>query len=723
MPRHRDLLIEIGTEELPPKSLQRLSQAFTSGVRSRLEQAGLECSGAQSFATPRRLAVLVEALIDNQPDRPIERRGPALTASFDDDGNPTKAAMGFARSCGVDINRLDTDKTDKGAWLVFRTTQKGAATVSLIPGIVAQALASLPITRRMRWGSRDEEFVRPVHWVVLLFGNTLIDASILGVQSSRETSGHRFLSPKAIKLKQAGDYEGALEKKGKVIASFSRRRDMIRQKLASLEQNTRPTILIEARSSSDGSSPGDYFTECRDVDKAKTAFFCAGGESLLDEVTSLVEFPEVYSGCFNEDFLTVPIECLTISMKQHQKYFPVFDHGANLQPCFIIVSNIQTKTPDHIIRGNERVLNARLGDARFFFDQDKQSTLESRVSHLGNVLHHKKLGSQLDRVNRIKSLARLIAQSLKTDVGLAERTALLCKSDLMTDMVGEFPELQGVMGKYYALHDGEPDAVASAIEDHYRPRFAGDVLPEGPIAAAVALADKLDTLVGIFGIGEIPGGDRDPFALRRAALGVMRIIIEQRLNIDIIDVLTQAKKLFGSKITATEIIDDVYEYMMGRLRQYYLARKISPDVFESVRARKPRRPYDFDQRIRAVTGFRKLSEAESLAAANKRISNILSKTRLPTTLAVNETLLQEDAERSLASRLDDLNESIPKMVSEGHYSEALTQLATLREPVDHFFDDVMVMVDDKGVRDNRLSLLNALRNLFLDIADISCLEI
>lgn len=687
-----DLLVELGTEELPPKALRRLSEAFGQLFFDALEKADLVTPASRRyriFAAPRRLALRIPGVPHRQPDRELERRGPALQAAYDRDGNPTRAAEGFASSCGTTVARLDRLVGDKGEWLVFRHHEKGRAAVALIPELLAEAVARLPIPKRMRWGDLDAEFVRPVHWLVLLHGDTLVKTGLLSVSSGRMTRGHRFHAPKAIRIDTPADYERVLKKQGMVIADFSERREKIRAGVMKLA--------------------------AREAGRAHI------NEDLLDEVTGLVEWPEPILGRFDTAFLDVPHEALASTMQANQKYFPLVDNKGRMLPCFITVSNIRSRQPSRVREGNERVLRARFSDAQFFWQTDRKQPLASRVDALKDVVFHVRLGSVYDKVLRTQRLAATVAQALGGSVADARRAALLAKADLMSGMVGEFPELQGIMGRYYATHDGEPKEVASALEEQYRPRFAGDLLPHTGTGRALALADKLDTLMGIFGIGEIPTGEKDPFALRRAALGALRIMIEGRLDLDLRALLQAAAEGFD-RPAADALVDQVYEFMLDRLRAYYADAGVRPDVFESVRACQPAKPHDFDLRVRAVTSFLKLKEAASLAAANKRIRNILKQDVQLDWDHVSELLLQEPAEKALAKRVKALRKELEPLFAAGDYTNAMKKLAALKPEVDAFFDKVMVMVEETAVRDNRLALLSGLANLFLRVADLSRIQ-
>ncbi|MEJ2390848.1 MAG: glycine--tRNA ligase subunit beta [Gammaproteobacteria bacterium] len=690
MAEARDLLIELGTEELPPKALLRLSNAFAAAIRQGLAQAELAYANIQPFASPRRLAILVTDLQTQQADKDQERRGPALQAAFDEQGNPTKAAQGFARSCGVDVSVLETLETDKGSWLVYRARVKGNTAASLLPDIINTALNQLPIPKRMRWADLDAQFVRPVHWVVLLFGDEVIDTEILSVRSGRETWGHRFLANQPIYLPAPGEYEVLLESEGKVIANFARRRDAIRGQIE------------QAAHQLDGAAVID--------------------DDLLDEVTAMVEWPVAVIGNFEQRFLEVPQEALISTMSANQKYFHVVNQQGQLLPHFITISNIDSRDPDKVRAGNERVIRPRFADADFFWKQDRKQSLASHLDSLKTVVFQKQLGTLYDKTQRVARLAETIASQLGGDKLAALRAAELCKCDLMTAMVGEFPELQGIMGRYYAKHDGEPDEVAAAIDEHYMPRFAGDQLPQTRTGQAVAIADRLDTLLGIIAIGQAPTGDKDPYALRRAALGVLRCMIENDLALDLQPLLSFAAKQFDKSVKANKAVEATIDFILDRLRTYYTSQDIKPDVFESVHSQRPTQPNDFNARLLAVNAFRELAEAESLAAANKRISNILKKTDEKIPARVDDKLLQDEAEQALAAQLNSLSDHIAPLVAERNYTAILHQLANLRSNVDSFFDKVMVMADDKALRHNRLALLTQLRNLFLQVADISQLQ-
>ena len=705
MAENKDLLIEIGTEELPPKALKSLSQAFADGVQRGLIDASLAPEEVTTYAAPRRLALLLRDVPVRQEDQLIERRGPALAAAFDDDGIPTKAAQGFARSCGVAVEDLEKLETDKGAWLCFRMSQPGQPTTALVPDIVEDALAKLPIPKRMRWGAGEAEFVRPVHWVVLLFGEQTIEAEILGVKAGRETRGHRFHHPEALYIAEPAAYAPLVETEGKVVADFAKRREAILGQVEEAANQVGGRALLD--------------------------------EALLDEVTALVEWPVAVAGSFEKKYLDVPQETLISTMQDNQRYFPVVDKSGRLMPHFVTVSNIESRDVDKVREGNERVIRPRFADAAFFWEQDRKRKLSDHIESLKDVVFEKRLGSLYDKSQRVADLAGFIAEQLGLDKAQAMRAAELSKCDLMTEMVYEFPELQGIMGRYYAAHDGEPEAVANALDEQYMPRHAGDELPAGGIGQVLAMADKLDTLLGIFAIGQKPTGTKDPYGLRRAALGVLRVTIERGLDLDLMDLLIEAAQGYQgvlwklpAKYNAKNkelqrmraVVTDVFEYMLERLKAYYQDRDIEIDVIDAVLVQRPTRPVDFDRRVRAVEHFRRLPEAESLAAANKRIRNILKQYDGAPPESVDKGLLQEPAEVALAEGVEAMRGEVEPLLDQGEYESALTKLAKLREPVDTFFDDVMVMAEDEALKRNRIALLGGLSQLFLRAADISRLQ-
>lgn len=685
-----DCLIELGTEELPPKALLKLSTAFSEGVVRGLQNAGIRAQAVESFATPRRLAILLRDIPLKQQDQLVEKRGPALQAAFDAAGNPSKAAQGFARSCGVEVSALIQKQTDKGSWLYFEEKQQGQTLQALLPPVVSEALAQLPIPKRMRWGDRADEFVRPVHWLLMLLDDQLIPATILGTDAGTQTFGHRFHAPAAITLQQAADYEQRLGDSAYVVASFERRRDIIRQQLI------------------------DKAAELGGVVKMD--------QDLLDEVTALVEWPVAISGQFDQAFLAVPVEALVTTMQDNQKYFAVFSADGQLLPYFITIANIDSKKPELVARGNERVIRPRFADAKFFWEQDQKVTLSSRLQSLETVVFQQQLGSISDKVIRIRALAGTLAESLGADVTAAERAAELCKCDLMTNMVGEFPKLQGIMGNYYARLDGESDAVANAIQQHYWPRFAGDQVPTEISGQCVALADRIDTMLGIFAIGQKPSGVKDPFGLRRAALGIIRIMIENNLAVDLQALCQQAASGLADKLDASPVVEEVVDYIYDRLKAYYQDQQIRLDVVDAVLVCRPTLLTDLHQRVLAVSEFLHNDAAVALAAANKRISNILKKQDQSVAVEIDTSLLLEPAEKNLFRQLSDIQPAVQQHFNSGEYLPGLNALAALRPVVDQFFDDVMVMAEDEKLRMNRLALLQKLANNFLQAADFSRIQ-
>ncbi|MDG2940505.1 glycine--tRNA ligase subunit beta [Bisgaard Taxon 10/6] len=686
----QNFLAEIGTEELPPKALKKLAAAFAENVENELNQASLSFDKVEWYAAPRRLAVKVLNLATSQPSKEIEKRGPAVSAAFDAEGKPTKAAEGWARGCGITVDQAERLATDKGEWLVHRARIEGQPTKNLMLDIVARSLANLPIPKTMRWGDKTVQFVRPVHTVTLLLGSELIEGEILGIASGRTIRGHRFLGEAEFQIAHADDYPQMLKDKGSVIADFNERR-----------------AIILADSQAKATALGGV----ADIE-----------DDLLDEVTSLVEFPNVLTATFEERFLAVPAEALVYTMKGDQKYFPIYDKNGKLLPHFIFVSNINPEDPTAIIEGNEKVVRPRLTDAEFFFKTDLKQRLEDRLPRLETVLFQQQLGTLLDKTKRIQALAGEIAEQIGADKAKAARAGLLSKCDLMTNMVFEFTDTQGVMGMHYARHDGEDEEVAVALNEQYMPRFAGDQLPKSLVASAVALADKFDTLTGIFGIGQAPKGSADPFALRRAALGALRIIVEKNLPLDLEKIVEKSTALFGDKLTNKNVVDDVVDFMLGRFRAWYQDEGIAVDVIQAVLARRPTKPADFDARVRAVSHFRTLDSAQALAAANKRVSNILAKVEGKISSKIDRTLLLEPEEKALAEQVLALQTELAPVFAKGEYQTALDRLAGLREVVDNFFDKVMVNAEDEKLRQNRQAILNVLRNLFLQVADISLLQ-
>ncbi|MCG7491279.1 glycine--tRNA ligase subunit beta [Vibrio sp. Of14-4] len=685
----KEFLIELGTEELPPTQLRTLAEAFAANFESELQSAELAHQGIKWFAAPRRLALKVTELEESQADKIVEKRGPAITAAFDAEGNPTKAAQGWARGCGIAVEQAERMATDKGEWLLFKQEVKGKQTSEIIVSLASKALANLPIAKPMRWGNKTTQFIRPVKTLTILMGAELIEGEILGVASGRSIRGHRFMGEQVFTIESAEQYPDILQERGKVMADYEARKQII-------------------------------------IAEAQKAASVVGGiadleDDLVEEVTSLVEWPVVLTAKFEQEFLKVPSEALVYTMKGDQKYFPVYDQNKKLLPNFIFVSNIESKEPKYVIEGNEKVVRPRLADAEFFFNTDRKRPLIDRLPELEQAIFQKQLGTIKDKTDRITELAGYIAEQIGADVEKSKRAGLLAKCDLMTSMVFEFTDTQGVMGMHYARHDGEAEEVAVALNEQYMPRFAGDTLPSHGVSTAVAIADKLDTIVGIFGIGQAPKGS-DPFALRRASLGVLRIIVENGYHLDLTDLIAKSKSLFGDKLTNATVEDDVIEFMLGRFNAWYKDEGFSVDIIQAVLARRPTKPADFDRRVKAVSHFRELEAAEALAAANKRVGNILAKFDGELSESIDLTLLQEDAEKALAVSVEVMAEALEPAFATGNYQDALSKLADLREPVDAFFDNVMVMADDEALKKNRLTLLNKLRNLFLQIADISLLQ-
>jgi glycyl-tRNA synthetase beta chain len=686
----QDFLFELGTEELPPKALLKLSEALESEIRKGLEavlgQGAAELlrpAVFRSFAAPRRLALLIEQLCTEVPASEFFVQGPPARIAFDASGAPSKALEGFARKCGTSVEQL----TEMDGKMCFRQLSAATPLTEALPGIIQQALDKLPIPKRMRWGASRTEFVRPVKWAVLLFGDEVLDCNIIGLQAGRKTRGHRFHYNHEIELIAPADYEKVLHEQGYVVADFAKRRELIRTQLLREADKVGGQVVIDP--------------------------------ALLDEVTALNEWPVALTGRFEERFLAVPSEALISSMADNQKYFHLLDGAGQLMPYFITVANIQSKEPQQIIDGNEKVIRPRLADAAFFFETDKKTTLESRCDKLAAIVFQKELGSLHAKSERVAHLAGFIAGRIGGNPEWARRAALLSKCDLVTEMVLEFPELQGLMGYHYALNDGEPQDVALAQNEQYMPRFAGDQLPETLTGAAVAIADRLDTLTGLFGINQPPTGSKDPFALRRATVGVLRIMVEKELDLDLSELLKVAADGHASLPARDGLEERVLDFMLDRLRAWYEDRDIAVETFLAVLALRPTRPLDFDRRVRAVAHFRTLPEADALAAGNKRVSNILSKQESQGNTIVSESLLQEAAEKELFSRVQAMQIELQPAFDNGDYQTALEQLAGLRAVVDRFFEEVMVNADDESVRNNRLALLSQLRGLFLGVADIS----
>ncbi len=709
---HHDFLVEIGTEELPPRALHTLERAFVAGIAAGLDKAGLGHGELSGYSTPRRLAVWVKRLATRQNEQNLRRKGPPLAAAFDAAGAPTRAATAFAESCGTRVEALERQSEGKGTFLFFVGTRAGERAVELLPGIVQTALEQLPIPRRMHWGSGTALFVRPVHWVVMLLGAEVVPATLLDTASGHSTYGHRFHAPKPLRITSPGSYERTLRERGRVLADFVQRRERIRAEVTSLATALNGRALIK--------------------------------DDLLDEVTALVEWPVALAGAFEERFLALPREVLISTLQGHQRYFPVEDGSGNLKPAFITVSNIESRDPTKVREGNERVVRPRLADAAFFFAQDRRQPLAARLSALDAVTFQVKLGSLGDKTRRIAALATDVAAAINGPVDDTRRAAQLCKCDLLTAMVGEFPDLQGVMGSYYARADGEPDDVAAAIREHYLPRAAGDELPATRTGIAVAIADKLDTLAGIFAIGERPTGNKDPFGLRRAALGVQRILIEKGLELDLtrlIDLAVAGVRADIDRLRAPAagaappkahvgadvVAGWIYDFLMERLRAYYLERAsaapgrvaVTAEMFDAVLAARPASPLDFDARLKALSAFLDLPEAASLTAANKRIANILRKAPVASGSAIQVEHLREAAEIRLYDAMRALKDQVAASTAERQYTAALGRLSQLRPAVDAFFDQVMVMDEDPALRANRLGLLSQLQALFAGVADLS----
>jgi glycyl-tRNA synthetase beta chain len=694
MTEAQDFLVEIGTEELPPKALRSLMDALGLNLTAAIDEARLPHGPVHAYASPRRLAVIVESLAHQQEDRSLSQKGPPVSVAFDADGNLTAAATAFAKKCGVSAEQLGRTRSDKGEWLSCDVVEHGKATAELIPGLLDAALAALPIPRRMRWGAGEAEFVRPVHWVVLLHGTQIIDATIMGIRSGNMSRGHRFHGKPEIAIGAPGKYVTALENDGHVIVDFERRRALVEDGVGAAAQ-----------------AVGGHVVD---------------GPLLYDEVAALVEWPVPVTGGFDPAFLDLPREVVTSTLTGHQRYFPVEDATGALLPRFITVANIDSTDPDRVRDGNERVIRPRLADATFFWNSDRRLPLGARQDALREVIYQRGLGTLSDKSRRIGTLAAWLAAALQQDAAPLARAAELCKCDLLTGMVGEFPDLQGTMGRYYALADGEPEAVAEAIGEHYLPRFAGDRLPVTAAGQILAVADKLDTLTGVFTIGKKPSGNRDPFGLRRAALGIVRVIVECGLDVDLKALIATAVEAQpAGKLDKDELAAELYTYISERLRRYFLDRdsRLATETFDAVMARQPASLVDFERRLIAVQAFIELESASSLAAANKRIANILRQAGIDEGVVVNTNLFQEAAERQLWEALEAARQQVQPLLEAREYTPLLTALAELRAPIDRFFDDVMVMTDDENTKTNRLALLAALRALFLDVADISRLAI
>lgn len=684
-----DFLFELGTEELPPVALKSLITALASAVEESLAKTGLGHKGIKSYASPRRLAILIKDLADTTPVKEVTVWGPPAKIAFDADGKPTKAAQAFADKNGLSLAQLTTENDGKADKLVARQQAGGEQATDLLGHIFSEALTRLPIPKRMRWGASRTEFVRPVHWLVMLYGEDVVDAEILGLKAGRESRGHRFHHNQPISLKSAADYLASL-REAYVLADMAERRTLIVEQINQQASQIGGTAVID--------------------------------EDLLDEVTALVEWPVALTGKFEERFLKVPAEALISSMAEHQKYFHVVDENGKLKPNFITLANIESKDPAQVIDGNERVIRPRLSDAAFFFETDKKTPLARQRERLKNIVFQAKLGSIFDKTERIARLAAIIAKQIGADAAKATRAGELSKADLVTEMVLEFDKMQGIAGHYYALNDGEDEEVAKALAEQYLPKYAGDKLPETTTGTLVALADRLDTIIGIFGIGQKPTGSKDPFGLRRASLGALRLMVEKNINLDLKALLEEAAAGHGRHIAKPdEAVEETLAYMLERFRAWYEEDAIATEVYLAVAAKNISHPLDINARVLAVNAFARMDEAEALAAANKRVSNILSKLDREPSGPVNPELLREEAEKRLAEAVAAKATAVPPLYQERRYADALAELASLRKPVDDFFDQVMVMADDESLRNNRLALLTQLRGLFLQVADISLL--
>ncbi|MFT7130106.1 MAG: glycyl-tRNA synthetase beta chain [Gammaproteobacteria bacterium] len=687
----QDFLVEIGTEELPPTSLLKLSESFRNQIKNGIVAEELNFTSIESFATPRRLAVLVIGLDEITAEKELSVWGPPKKIAFDDNGDPSKAAVAFAKKNGVTVAELHVENDGKADKLLFRSTHEGKPAGALLPAIVQSALDQLPIPKRMRWGTSRIEFVRPAQWIVMMLGTDIIDCEILGIKAANTSRGHRFHCDTSLEIANAASYPALLRESGHIIPSYENRKALIREQVTAEGSKLGGTAVID--------------------------------EDLLDEVTGLVEWPVALTGSFEHRFLQVPAEALISSMKEHQKYFHVVDENGKLMPNFITVANIVSNDPSQVISGNERVIRPRLADAAFFYETDKRTRLDARAKNLDTIVFQNKLGTLLEKTQRVKSLAEAVGEKIGGNPDFSARAAELCKADLLSDMVLEFDKMQGIAGYYYALNDGEPMEVAKAIKDHYLPKYSGDILPESLTGCAVAIADRLDTITGIFGIGQKPTGSKDPFALRRASISVLRILVEKGFSLDLRELLTLATDNYGSKIVDSQAtVEAAFEYMIERFRAGYLDEKISAEVFMAVSAKNLSIPLDIDKRVKAVNSFNQLPEAQALAAANKRVSNILAKSIEVNKIGeVNEKLLSDVAEQELFKLLQEKQGQFKPLYEKNQYKEALATLADLRVAVDRFFEDVMVMVDDEAIKNNRLAMLKQLRGLFLEVADISFL--
>ena len=685
---NKNLLLELGTEELPPKSLRNLAQSLHDSFVKQLKDEGLEFASSKWYATPRRLALFIEVLADKQEDKEVEIKGPAVKAAFDAEGNPTKAALGWANANGISIDQAQRLETPKGAWLYIKTLKKGKQAVEVVPEMFKNALKALPIPRLMHWGAKREEFVRPVHTLCMLFGDELINGSILGVESSKTINGHRFLGQQKVTINSADSYVEQLRNEGSVVADYDERKASIIKQVTDIANSVNGVADLD--------------------------------DALVEEVTSIVEEPHIFKATFEERFLKVPAEALVYTMKGDQKYFPIYDKEGKLLPVFAFASNINPKDPTSLVSGNERVVRPRLSDAEFFFNTDRKHSLESLFERLETIVYQKDIGTIAFRSNCVEKLAKYIASLIGADETKAARAAHLAKCDLASTMVTEFTDTQGVMGMHYAELDGEDPDVAQAIFEQYCPRFAGDKIPTKGVEIAVSLAEKIITLVGIFGINMLPKGDKDPFGLRRAAIGLVRIVLENNLSFNFVKVIEEACNILDDKVKAKDTKDQVVNFVYNRLKAYYQDQNIEASIFLAVLSTAPVDLLDFDKRVKAVKSFKDLPAAENLASAYKRVNNILSKATVSEG-NVDKALLSEDAEKALSTALDTVSPKVNNLYTQGDYTQALATLSELKEPVDNFFDKVMVNADDPKVKENRLHLLQQLHNLIGKTADISVL--
>jgi glycyl-tRNA synthetase beta chain len=688
----QNLLIELGTEELPPKSLKKLSDSFSQNIHDELSKAGFEFDSVTPFAAPRRLAVVVQNCAGTQPDSKVEKRGPAVSAAFDADGTPTRAAQGWAKGNGIEVEQASRLKTDKGEWLLHVADVKGKALKDVLQDVLQTAVKKLPIPKPMRWGASTAEFIRPVHTLCVMFGDEILPVSLFNLDSADQLSGHRFHGERRFTLQHADKYAEALEAQY-VVADYAQRTDLIEAGLIAKAKELGLTA---------------------DYDRA-----------LLEEISSLVEWPVVLSAKFEAEFLDVPKEALIYTMKDDQKYVPLLDTDGQLSSTFLFVSNIESKDPIQVIEGNQKVIRPRLSDAKFFFETDKKTTLASKAEKLSTVLFQKELGTVAEKTARLVAISESIAKALGTDSSHATRAAALAKADLLSDMVMEFPSVQGIMGHHYALHDGEPAEVALAIEEQYLPRFAGDKLPSSSAGYILSLAEKLDTLVGIFGIGKLPKGDKDPFALRRSAIGILRILVENKLAINLQEMIESVVSIYGDKLSNADTASQVHSFLLDRFKPFYQDQDISGDVVSAVMTQKPTTAIDFDARIKAVTAFKKMDSAVDLVAANKRVANILNKNSVDIDAlpAIETALFSEEAEKALFNALESAQAQVASLIEKLSYDEVLASLTVLKTPLNNFFDDVMIMADDEKVKANRVALVGKARQLFLSVADVSVLAV